>query len=200
MASSVSAAAPGTLTMDRILRPRAIAIVGASADPRSFGGFVQGNLERYGYSGDLHLVSRSSSEINGRPCVKTIDELPEGIDLAVLAIPEAGVLDAVKSLAARQCHAAVLFASGYAEAGEEGQAKQAELARVAREAGMALVGPNCMGFSNLAAGVPVTFEPLAAREPETRTGVDKRISYNNFILNSFLKSLAVMSGFLFFIK
>ena len=157
--------------MDRILRPRAIAIVGASADPRSFGGFVQGNLERYGYSGDLHLVSRSSTEINGRPCVKTIDELPMGIDLAVLAIPEAGVLDAVKSLAARQCHAAVLFASGYAEAGEEGQAKQAELAGVAREAGMALVGPNCMGFSNLAAGVPVTFEPLAAREPETRTGV-----------------------------
>ena len=148
-----------------------MAVVGASADPRSFGGFVQGNLERYGYSGELHLVSRSSSEINGRPCVKTIDELPLGIDLAVLAIPEAGVLDAVTSLAARQCHAAVLFASGYAEAGEEGQAKQAELARVAREAGIALVGPNCMGFSNLAAGIPITFEPLAARAPETRPGV-----------------------------
>lgn len=157
--------------MERILRPRAIAIVGASADPRSFGGFVQGNLERYGYTGELHLVSRSSAEINGRPCVKTVDELPTGIDLAVLAIPEAGVLDTVKSLAARQCHAAVLFASGYAEAGEEGQAKQAELARVAREAGIALVGPNCMGFSNLAAGVPVTFEPLAARTPENRRGV-----------------------------
>ena len=157
--------------MDRILRPRSIAIVGASADPRSFGGFVQGNLERFGYGGDLHLVSRSSTEINGRPCVKTIDELPVGIDLAVLAIPEAGVLDAVKSLAARQCHAAVLFASGYAEAGEEGQAKQAELARVARDAGIALVGPNCMGFSNLAAGVPITFEPLAARTPEQRAGV-----------------------------
>ena len=171
MASSAPPVSLAALTMDRILRPRAIAIVGASADPRSFGGFVQGNLERYGYSGELHLVSRSSTEINGRPCVKTVDELPTGIDLAVLAIPEAGVLDAVKSLAARQCHAAVLFASGYAEAGEEGQAKQAELARVARDAGIALVGPNCMGFSNLAAGVPVTFEPLAAREPERRCGV-----------------------------
>ena len=171
MASSVAPVSPTFLSMDRILRPRAIAVVGASADPRSFGGFVQGNLERYGYSGELHLVSRSSTEINGRACVKTVDELPAGIDLAVLAIPEAGVLDAVKSLAARQCHAAVLFASGYAEAGDEGQAKQAELARVAREAGIALVGPNCMGFSNLAAGVPVTFEPLAAREPERRSGV-----------------------------
>ena len=146
MALSDPTSASSGVSMARILRPRAIAIVGASADPRSFGGFVQGNLERYGYSGELHLVSRSSSEINGHACVKTIDELPEGLDLAVLAIPEAGVLDAVQSLAARQCHAAVLFASGYAEAGEEGQAKQVELARVAREAGIALVGPNCMGL------------------------------------------------------
>lgn len=157
--------------LDRILRPRSIAIVGASADPRSFGGFVQANLERFGYEGRLHLVSRSSAEIHGRACVKAVDELPEGIDLAVLAIPEAGVLDAVKGLAARRCHAAVLFASGYAEAGDEGRAKQQQLAAAAREAGILLVGPNCMGFSNLAAGIPVTFEPLPARPREARPGV-----------------------------
>lgn len=157
--------------LDRILRPRSLAIVGASADPRAFGGFVQGNLERFGYEGQLHLISRSSAEINGRPCVKTVDELPEGIDVAVLAIPEAGVLDAVKGLAARRCHAAVLFASGYAEAGEEGQVRQQALAAAAREAGILLVGPNCMGFTNLAAGIPVTFEPLPARPRETRPGV-----------------------------
>jgi acyl-CoA synthetase (NDP forming) len=166
-----AAAVPSLRDVLHIVHPRAIAIVGASADPRSFGGFVQGNLERFGYSGDLHLVSRSSDEINGRPCVKTVDALPEGIDLAVLAIPESGVLDAVKALAARRCKAAVLFASGYAEAGEAGQHKQAELARVAQEAGILLVGPNCMGFTNLAAGIPVTFEPLTARPPETRPGV-----------------------------
>ncbi|MDD2547102.1 MAG: acetate--CoA ligase family protein [Burkholderiaceae bacterium] len=155
----------------RVFKPRSIAVVGASADARSFGGFVQANLEKFAYDGAIHLVSRSSSEINGRPCVKTVHDLPEGIDLAVLAIPEAGVLDAVQGLAARACHAAVLFASGYAEAGEEGQAKQAVLARVAQEAGLLLVGPNCMGFTNLAAGVPVTFEPLAPRARETRPGV-----------------------------
>ncbi len=166
-----AAAVTGLRDVQHIVHPRSIAIVGASADPRSFGGFVQGNLERFGYSGDLHLVSRSSDEINGRPCVKTVDALPEGIDLAVLAIPESGVLDAVKALAARRCKAAVLFASGYAEAGEAGQHKQAELARVAQEAGILLVGPNCMGFTNLAAGIPVTFEPLTARPTETRPGV-----------------------------
>ena len=168
--TAASAANPGA-SLDRILRPGSIVVVGASADPRSFGGFVQGNLERFGYDGALHLVSRSSDEINGRPCVKTIDQLPEGIDLAVLAIPEAGVLDAVRQLAARRCHAAVLFASGYAEAGEEGQARQRALAEAASQAGIRLVGPNCMGFTNLAAGIPVTFEPLAARERESRPGV-----------------------------
>lgn len=171
----MSAIAPGSdepaLSLGRVLEPSSIAIVGASADPRAFGGFVQANLERFGYEGRLHLVSRSSDEIGGRPCVKTVDELPQGIDLAVLAIPESGVLEAVKSLAARHCHAAVLFASGYAEAGDEGQAKQHALAATAREAGILLVGPNCMGFSNLAAGIPVTFEPLPARPRETRPGV-----------------------------
>ncbi len=166
-----AAAVSGLRDVQHIILPRSIVIVGASADPRSFGGFVQGNLERFGYSGALHLVSRSSEEINGRTCVKTVDALPEGIDLAVLAIPESGVLEAVKALAARGCKSAVLFASGYAEAGEEGQHKQAELARVAQEAGILLVGPNCMGFTNLAAGIPVTFEPLTARAPETRPGV-----------------------------
>jgi acyl-CoA synthetase (NDP forming) len=159
------------LPLDRILRPRNIAIVGASADPRSFGGFVQGNLERWGWSGELHLVSRSSAEINGRPCVKTAGELPENIDLAVLAIPEAGVLDAVRALSARRCHAAVLFASGYAEAGEEGQARQRLLADAAGANGMLVVGPNCMGFTNLADGVPLTFEPLPEAPREKRPAV-----------------------------
>lgn len=168
---SVRTPLAGVIGVDRVLAPASIAIVGASADPRSFGGFVQANIEAFGYAGQLHLVSRSSDKINGRPCVKTVADLPEGIDLAVLAIPEAGVLEAVKALADRRCHAAVLFASGYAEAGEEGQAKQAELARVAQDAGILLLGPNCMGFTNLAAGIPVTFEPMAARARQTAPGL-----------------------------
>lgn len=159
------------LDFTRVLRPRSIAIVGASADPRSFGGFVLGNLERFGYSGDIHAVSRSSADINGRPCVKSIEELPEGLDLAVLAIPEAGVLDAVRELGQRRCHAAVLFASGYAEAGPQGQSRQQALAQAAQEAQLAIIGPNCMGFTNLMDGIPVTFEPLNARPRETRAGL-----------------------------
>ena len=157
--------------LDALLRPRSIALVGASADPRSFGGFVLGNLLRFGYPGALHLVSRSSTQIEGRDCVKTVDELPEGLDLAVLAIPEAGVLEALRSLAARGCRSAVLFASGYAEAGDEGRARQQQLADLARATGMLLLGPNCMGYTNYQDAVPLTFEALPVERAEGRPGI-----------------------------
>jgi acetate---CoA ligase (ADP-forming) len=152
----------GVVPVARILSPKSIVIVGASSDPRSFGGFVLGNLERFGFSGDIHLISRSSAEINGRPCLKDIAELPPGVDLAVLAIPENGILEAVLALGTRGVGAAVIFASGYGEAGEEGQTKQRALAEAAQRANILLIGPNCMGFTNVAGQVPVTFEPIQA--------------------------------------
>lgn len=159
------------LPLAHLLNPRALAIVGASADPRSFGGFVLGNLQRFGFDGALHLVSRSSTEIAGLPCVAAVSDLPMDLDVAVLAIPEAGVLDAVRDLAHRRCKTAVLFASGYAEAGSEGQRKQQALADVAQQLGIQVLGPNCMGYTHWAHGVPLTFEPLAARPREARPGV-----------------------------
>ncbi|MFX1675095.1 acetate--CoA ligase family protein [Paraburkholderia sp. A2WS-5] len=161
----------GVQPVERVLKPKSIAIVGASADPRAFGNFVLQNLERFGYAGDIHLVSRSSQEINGRACVDSVEALPQGIDLAVLCIPESGVLDTVRTLGRLKAGAAVIFASGYAEAGDEGRAKQEALARVAAEGGVALIGPNCMGFTNFEAGVPVTFEAVAPYPGGGRRGV-----------------------------
>lgn len=165
--SALSAARP----VEHVLRPRSVAIVGASADPRSFGGFVLANLERFGYVGELHLVSRSSTEINGRPCVKSVNDLPEGIDLAVLAIPEAGVLDAARTLGEKRTGASVIFASGYAETGEDGRVRQEQIAEVAHGFGMSLVGPNCMGFTNFEHSIPVTFEPVEPYPCNSRPGV-----------------------------
>ncbi|WP_454754431.1 acetate--CoA ligase family protein [Cupriavidus necator] len=165
------AAEAAVAAVTSVLRPASIAIVGASADQRSFGGFVLANLERFGYAGAIHLVSRSSAEISGHGCVKTVDELPAGIDLAVLAIPEAGVLDAVRSLAAKGTRAAVLFASGYAETGAAGRERQDQLAAAARDAGMLLLGPNCMGFTNFEGNVPVTFEAVQPYPCDGRPGI-----------------------------
>ena len=158
---------PRPALVARLLQPASIAIIGVSADARSLGGVVLGNLERFGYRGDIHLVSRNSPEVSGRACVQTVDQLPHGIDVAVLTVPEAAVLDTVQACGARGVGAVVVFASGYAEAGPEGEARQEVLAAAARAAGIALAGPNCMGLTNFRAGIPLTFESI---EPYPSSG------------------------------
>lgn len=143
--------------LSRLLTPRSVVIVGASPTPGALGNSVLRNLERHGFAGDIHLINPKRDEIDGRPCLKSIDELPPGVDVAVLAIPGPAVLPAVQALAARGVGAAIIFAAGFAEGGEEGLAAQAEMARIAAEHGMIVEGPNCLGLVNYAAGVPLTF-------------------------------------------
>lgn len=122
------------------------------------GRIVLMNLQRFAYAGELHLVSRSLDSAEGLPCVSDLAQLPDGLDVAVLAIPAAGMLEAVRTCARKGFGAVVVFASGYAETGPEGRQRQEELAQVARQAGMLLVGPNSMGLTHYAAGIPLTFE------------------------------------------
>lgn len=158
--------------LSRLLRPRSVAIVGASPTPGALGASVLANLDRHGFGGAVHLINPRRDEIGGRPCLRSIDDLPDGVDAAVLAIPGPAVLDAMRSLAARNVGAAVIFAAGFAEGGEEGLAAQAEVARIAAEHGMAVEGPNCLGFVNYADGVPLTFvETPAHRLSPNERGV-----------------------------
>ena len=143
--------------LNRLLAPRSVAIVGASPTPGALGNSVLANLERHGFAGDIHLINPKRDEIGGRPCLKSIADLPLGVDAAVLAIPGPAVLDAVRALAESGVGAAVIFAAGFAEGGEEGLAAQREVARIADEYGMVIEGPNCLGMTNFVAGVPLTF-------------------------------------------
>ncbi len=144
-----------------LLRPRSVAIVGVSPEAGSLGGNVLANLTRIGFQGDIHLVSRNNREIGGRACVGAIDELPEGIDVAVLAVPRQASIEAVKACVRRKIGAALVFASGFAEMDEAGRADQDAMARIANEAKLALCGPNCIGLVNLTDRVALTFEPLS---------------------------------------
>ena len=155
----------------RLLNPRSVAIVGASPEPASIGNNVVENLLRSGYGGEIHLVSRSRRDINGRPCVASIDDLPVGVDAVVLVVPEAAVVDSVAACARRQAGAVVVFASGFAETGEIGRTQQERLAAIARDGNMMLLGPNCIGFRNFADGVALTFEPLPEQVPSFKSGV-----------------------------
>jgi acyl-CoA synthetase (NDP forming) len=152
----------------RLLKPKSVAVVGASEKPGALGATLISNLDRAGYTGAIYPINPNRATIGARACLPSIDALPEGVDVAVLAIPRAGVMDAVKALAARKVGSAIIFAAGFAEDGEAGLAEQAEIARIAAEAGMVIEGPNCLGMVNHVDGVPLTFVETAIVPPAGR--------------------------------
>jgi acyl-CoA synthetase (NDP forming) len=157
----VTAARQNAVALRPLIRPRAVAIVGVSPEPGSLCNNVLTNLTRIGYTGAIHLVSRNNREIGGRACVASIDELPDGVDVAILAVPQKATVDAVQACVRRKIGAAMVFASGFAEMDEAGRAEQDALAKIASDAGLALCGPNCIGLVNLTDRVALTFEPLS---------------------------------------
>jgi acetate---CoA ligase (ADP-forming) len=151
--------------IDRLLRPRSVAIVGVSPEPGHPGGSVLANLVRCAFAGEIHLVSRSRTELDGRPCIPGIDELPRGVDVAVLVIPQGAVIEAIAACGRRGVGAAIVFASGYAEVGEAGRAEQEKLAAAGRAANVAILGPNCIGMCSFEVGAALTFETHVERPP-----------------------------------
>lgn len=159
---------PTRAALTRLLRPRSIAVVGASDKPGALGASVIGNLDRNGFAGTIHPINPNRATIGARPCLPSVDALPDGVDVAVLAIPRAGVLDAVRALAARNVGAAIIFSAGFAEDGAQGLAEQAEIARIAQTAGMVIEGPNCLGLVNHVDGTPLTFVETDCVKPQGR--------------------------------
>jgi acyl-CoA synthetase (NDP forming) len=164
--------AAALLPVGRLLRPKSIAIVGVSPEAGSFGAAMLSSLKSFEYPGAIHLVSRNRSEVFGRPCVPTIDDLPMDVDLAVLCLPRAGVLDAIAACGRRGIGGAIVFAAGFAETGDAGQAEQAAIVEVARRSGVAVLGPNCLGFLNHVDGVA-----LCLSLPEPRRDSNRAVGF-----------------------
>ncbi|HSV59435.1 MAG TPA: acetate--CoA ligase family protein [Variovorax sp.] len=136
--------------LDALFSPRSIAIVGASDDVTKIGGRPLQFLLKYGYSGKIYPINRKAGLVQSVPAHASVAELPEAPELAVVALPPEAVLDAVKECATRGVRAAVILSAGFSELGEAGSRLQAEIGQVARQTGMRIVGPNCLG----AIGVP----------------------------------------------
>lgn len=132
-----------------LLDPRSIALIGASADAGRIGGMPLDLLTRFGFQGDVYPVNPKYQEVFGLRCYPDIESVPRGIDLAVLAIAAPEVVPMLRRCHARGVRAAIVYAAGFAEAGGQGEALQRELESFARESGMVVAGPNCMGFANL---------------------------------------------------
>jgi acetyltransferase len=148
----------------RLLRPASIAIVGASADFGKVNGRPLKHLLDKGYGGRILPVNPKYAQIAGLPCVPTIEALPEPADLAIVAVPAAEVPDSIDALGRRGVRAAVVFSSGFGETGPEGRALEQRVAALARAHGLALCGPNCLGFVNAFDKVCATFSQYADGE------------------------------------
>jgi acyl-CoA synthetase (NDP forming) len=146
----------GRAELDRLLNPASIAVIGASTRAGSFGERVLHN--RRHYSGRYYPVNARYQTIGDLTCYPNVKDLPEKIDCAVVNAAREAVEEIVLDCVAAGVGGIVVFASGYAETGKEDRARQQErLAAIARESGVRIVGPNCIGIVNATLDSRVTF-------------------------------------------
>ena len=131
-----------------LLAPRSIAIVGASGSPDSWAPEIHRSLEHLGFEGELYPVNPKYDEVWGRPCLASISELPRGVDLVVFVVPARVVVQMIDDCGERGVRGIMVVSSGFAEAGDEGRALQAELVRAAERTKIPVLGPNVEGFVN----------------------------------------------------
>ncbi|MEV5748628.1 GNAT family N-acetyltransferase [Actinoallomurus sp. NPDC052308] len=135
-------------SIERLLSPRSVAVIGASREARSVGQTVLRNLLGGDFTGPVFPVNPTAPAVAGVRAHPTVAAIPDPVDLAVVAVPGEHVNEVVAQCAAKGVHGLVVVSSGFGEAGPEGRARQDDLVRLARANGMRVVGPNCLGIAN----------------------------------------------------
>ena len=130
--------------MNRIMKPDAVAVIGASTEEGKIGNSVMKNLINGGYKGEIYPINPSAAEIMGRKAYKSVKDVPGVIDVAVFAIPAKFVAQALVEVGEKKIPGAVLIPSGFAETGNV--AGQQEIVEIGRKYGVRLMGPNIYGF------------------------------------------------------
>jgi acetyl coenzyme A synthetase (ADP forming)-like protein len=141
--------------MNRIMRPKAVAVVGASAENGKIGNSVMKNLINGGYQGAIYPIHPSAESIMGKKAYKSVKDVPGDIDVAVFAIPAKFVAQALTEVGEKKIPGAVLIPSGFAETGNV--AGQQELVEIGRKYGVRLMGPNIYGFYYTPSNLCATF-------------------------------------------
>ena len=148
---------PPRHTLDAVLRPRSVAVIGASNSPTRIGGRPIRYLLEAGFQGPIYPVNPKHQRVQGLAAVGAIDEVTDPIDLAIVAVPAPDVIRIVETCAARGVRAVVIFSAGFAETGTDGRDAQRRLSEIAASTGMRIVGPNCLGVYNSSIGFFGTF-------------------------------------------
>jgi acyl-CoA synthetase (NDP forming) len=146
-----------TNSLDALFAPRSIAIIGASSDQRRFGGRPIQYLLDAGFAGGIYPVNPARDEIQGLKAYPSISDIKGPVDCAILAISAEATLATLEACIAKGVRSAILYGAGFSEMGDEGRALQDRVVAMARDAGMRLLGPNCMGLFNAHARFYATF-------------------------------------------
>ena len=139
--------------VSRFLVPRSVAVISDSFDDATTGGVLLRNLVAGAFTGGVHPVNGTGAAVDGRPAFTSVRDIPGEVDMALIATSPAAALAAAADCAAKGVHALVVVSPGFAETGPEGAELQSRLLDICRQAGMRMVGPNCSGVMNAAAGV-----------------------------------------------
>ncbi|MGH1561405.1 acetate--CoA ligase family protein [Mumia sp. DW29H23] len=143
--------------LDSLFRPRSVAVLGASTDPVKIGGRPIRFLKEHGFAGPVYPINPRATVVQGLPAFASLDDVEGEVDLALIALPSAAVLDAVHTCGRNGVKVATIFSAGFAELGVEGEALQREVVEAAASYGMRILGPNCIGSMNRSVGAVGTF-------------------------------------------
>ena len=133
---------------DSILRPRSIAVIGASRQPNTIGWQILDNLLKFGFNGPLFPVNPKAATIHSIRAYPTVEAIPDAVDLAIVVVPKHLVLGIAEACGKKGIKGLVVITAGFAEVGGEGVERERKLLEVVQRYGMRMVGPNCMGVVN----------------------------------------------------
>jgi acyl-CoA synthetase (NDP forming)/RimJ/RimL family protein N-acetyltransferase len=157
-------------SMERFFEAESVAIIGASRRQDTIGASLVRNLVLGGYSGRVYAVNPAADAVAGMPAYTNVKDIPDRVDLAVVAVPADAVHEVVLDCAAKGVHGLVVVSSGFAETGHEGRQRQRQLVALARSYGLRLVGPNCLGVINTASDVSLNASLSPVMPPRGRVG------------------------------
>lgn len=140
--------------------PRGVAVIGASRDPEKVGGAVLGNILDAGFRGAVYPVNPHADEILGLRTYRSLAEVPDPVDLAIIVLPAAAAVSAVRDSGARGIGSAIVISAGFRESGPAGAALERELLSAASTGGVRILGPNCLGLIATSTALNASFAPI----------------------------------------
>nr|WP_246377903.1 bifunctional GNAT family N-acetyltransferase/acetate--CoA ligase family protein [Nocardioides ginsengisegetis] len=157
-------------SIHKFFNPRSVAVIGASRRQDTIGQALVRNLVMGDFTGRVYAVNPAAAAVSGMPAYKSVAEIPDEVDVAIVAVPAEAVQDVVLDCAAKGVHGLVVISSGFAETGEEGRQRQRRLVGLSRSYGLRLIGPNCLGIINTDPQVGLNASLSSLMPPRGRAG------------------------------